>query len=81
MLMTSTSSFKEFVRMITVDKKPVTDIQLANVKASDYPDFCDAYIISASVFDNGWRDASEDEIDKLNEQNDLVNELALDSWF
>ena len=34
----------------------------------DYPDFCDAYIEEASVFENDkWRDATEAEIDQAND--------------
>ena len=38
------------------------------VHTNDYPDFCDAYIEEASVFENDeWRDATEAEIDQAND--------------
>ena len=51
-----------------------TDFQMEGIDYADYPDFgCDAYICDANVLDNGeWRSATEDEIDELNEDADLV---------
>ena len=50
-----------------------SDFVIEGIDTADYPDFCDAYIESASVFQNGeWREATELELDKLNEDTDLV---------
>ena len=50
-----------------------TDFDVDGIDTRDYPDFCDAYICDASVIENGeWRDATDDEIDELNEDGDLV---------
>lgn len=50
-----------------------SDFVVEGIDTADYPDFCDAYIESASVFENGeWRDATDDELDELNEDSDLV---------
>jgi len=50
-----------------------TDFEVDGIDTRDYPDFCDAYICDASVIENGeWRDATDDEIDELNEDGDLV---------
>ena len=50
-----------------------TDFDMEGIDYADYPDFCDAYICDANVLDNGeWRSATEDEIDELNEDADLV---------
>ena len=50
-----------------------SDFEVDGIDTADYPDFCDAYIENASVFHNGvWRDATEDELDELNEDSDLV---------
>ena len=50
-----------------------TDFEVEGIDTRDYPDFCDAYICDANVLDNGeWRSATEDEIDELNEDSDLV---------
>ena len=45
----------------------------------DYPDFCDAFIQSASVDEDGViRDATESELDELNEDRDLVYRLVME---
>lgn len=50
-----------------------SDFVVEGIDTADYPDFCDAYIESASVFENGeWRDATDDELDEINEDSDLV---------
>jgi len=50
-----------------------TDFEVDGIDTRDYPDFCDAFICDASVIENGeWRDATDDEIDELNEDGDLV---------
>ena len=50
-----------------------TDFVVCGIDTADYPDFCDAHIESASVFQNGeWREATELELDELNEDADLV---------
>jgi len=50
-----------------------TDFEMQGIDYADYPEFCDAYIESASVFQNGyWREATELELDELNEDADLV---------
>jgi len=50
-----------------------TDFDVDGIDGRDYPDFCDAFICDASVIENGeWRDATDDEIDELNEDGDFV---------
>lgn len=50
-----------------------SDFVVEGIDTADYPDFVDAYIESASVFENGdWRDATDDELDELNEDSDLI---------
>lgn len=54
----------------------VTDIELADVNAKDYPDFCDAYI-SAAVWKDSGNPLTENELDLLNENaGDYINEAA-----
>ena len=51
----------------------VADFEVDGIDTRDYPEFCDAYIESASVLENGeWRDATDTELDKLNDDGDLV---------
>jgi len=55
------------------------DIQLANVLMYDYPDFCDAYVESATF--NGV-ELTEEQLDTLNDLYDTrsyVNENAYES--
>jgi len=50
-----------------------SDFIVEGIDTADYPDFCDAYIEDANVFDNGeWRSATANELDELNEDADLV---------
>lgn len=51
----------------------VADISVDGINPRDYPDFCDAYIDDASILENGeWREATEDELEQLNEDSDLI---------
>lgn len=51
----------------------VADFEVDGIDYRDYPDFCDAYIADASVLENGkWREATEQELDELNNDSDLV---------
>ena len=55
------------------------DIEIADVFASDYPDFCDAYIESATF--NGVK-LTDDQLDILNDLDDTiawVNENAYET--
>ena len=53
--------------------KDIGSFQVDGIDTGDYPDFCDAYIYSAEVLtDMGWRDATEEELDVINEDRDLV---------
>ena len=50
-----------------------SDFEVDGIDTRDYPDFCDAFICDATVLENGeWRDATDLEIDELNEDLDLV---------
>lgn len=50
-----------------------SDFVVEGIDEADYPDFCDAYIESASVLENGeWRDATDAELDEINEDSDFV---------
>jgi len=54
-----------------------TDFDVDGINTKDYPDFCDAYICDASVMENGkWRDATDAEIDELNNDGDFVYECV-----
>jgi len=60
----------------------VDDIVVDGIDTRDYPDFSDAYICDALVFENGdWRVATAEELDDLNNDADLVYEAVLDYLF
>lgn len=42
----------------------VTNIELAGVSSRDYPEFCDAFIVSAECKETG-RQLTDEELDKL----------------
>jgi len=52
-----------------MDYKKITNVVLDGINLEDYPDFCDAYIVSA---DYDGEPMTDDQIDKLNEDSDLV---------
>ena len=52
-----------------MDYKKITDVVLDGIDFEDYPDFCDAFIVSA---DYDGEPMSDDQIDKLNEDSDFV---------
>lgn len=62
--------------------KPIKfiDLDVDGIDTNDYPDFCDAFISSATaVFEDGsMRDANDDELEELNENSDLVYSLVLE---
>jgi len=56
----------------------VEDIELDDINGDDYPDFCDAYICSATV--NG-KEATEDQLDALNDDTDFVYNCVIEQVF
>ena len=54
--------------------KDFTDIQVDGINTSDAPDFCDAFICSATAIlcDGTMRDATDEELDELNNDSELV---------
>lgn len=49
------------------------NVELDDIKMWDYPDFCDAYITYAEV---DGKALSEDELDQLNDDRELVMDLV-----
>ena len=59
-----------------------SDLVVDGIDTTDYPDFCDAYIDSASVLEDGeWREATDAELDELNNDYDLVRECVESELF
>lgn len=59
------------------------DIELDGINTNDYPDFCDAFISSANVLlDNGEIiEATEKELDELNQDSSYVYDLVIERVF
>lgn len=66
------SKFREQLALeLNVEK--IDDVVVEGIDTTDYPDFCDAYIESATLVDNGGcRDATESELDIINKDHDFV---------
>ena len=58
-----------------VDYKLFTDVEFGDVHHWDYPDYCDAFIDNAEY---DGKELSEEELDELNEDRDLVYQLLND---
>lgn len=60
---------------MTIDLSKVSNLKFEGIDHSDYPDYCDAFIVRANV---GNREATEEEIEELNEDRDFVYEKLTD---
>ena len=58
--------------------KLFTDVAFEGIDHRDYPDYCDAFIASAEY---DGRELSDEELDELNEDTDLVYELLTDNLY
>jgi len=60
-----------------------TDYDIDGIDHSDYPDFCDAFICGATaVLANGdTREATDAELDQLNDDGDLVHKLVYERLY
>ncbi len=58
--------------------KLFTDVAFEGIDHRDFPDYCDAFIASAEY---DGRDLSDEELDELNEDTDLVYELLTDNLY
>jgi hypothetical protein len=56
----------------------ITNIELGGIDTSDYPDFCDAYIVSAEY--NGV-ELTDAELDELNCNSEFVYDCVLNQLF
>lgn len=60
---------------LELNYKKITDIELDGIDMNDYPDFCDAYIASATY---KGRDMTESELEQLNQDSDYVYQKVND---
>ncbi len=58
--------------------KEIEDIELDDIDTNDYPDFCDAFICSATY---KGRDMTEAELEQLNDNGDFVYQCVIDRLF
>lgn len=63
--------------MIPKDSK-IENLEVEGIDTRDYPDFCDAYISYAEI--NG-REATEEELQELSDDSQLVYELVWERLF
>ena len=56
-------------KQLKLDYSKIEDIEVDGIDTQDYPDFCDAYICSATY---KGREMTELELDKLNDDSDFV---------
>ena len=56
--------------------RSITDIEVEDIDTRDAPDFCDAYIANACWEDTG-ESLSNDELEALNQDGDLVYEATM----
>jgi hypothetical protein len=61
-----------------MDLEKITNIELANIDTSDYPDMVDAYIVSAEIDGVELTDA---EIEELNCNSEFVYDCVLNQLF
>jgi len=61
-----------------IDFKKVTDVAVDGIDTNDYPDFCDAFI---SSFTYKGRDATDEELDSINEDSDFVYDCVQSHLF
>lgn len=59
------------------------DLDIDDIDLNDYPDFCDAYICSATAVleDGSTRGATEDELEELNQDSDTVYSLVMERLY
>lgn len=55
----------------TIDLSKVSNIKFDGIDHSDYPDYCDAHIVSCEI--NGV-EATEEELEELNDNSEFVHE-------
>jgi len=63
---------------MTLDYSKIENVDLDGVNINDYPDFCDAYVASATY---DGRDMTDDELDEINENSEYIRELVMEKLF
>jgi hypothetical protein len=63
------------MEMLKLDYSKISNVYCEGIDTKDYPDFCDAYIVSA---DYDGRKMTEDELDTINDDSNYVYECVLE---
>ena len=58
---------------IKLDYSKISNVEVAGIDYNDYPDFCDAYIMSAMY---GEREMTDQELEVLSSDSAFVNEAV-----
>jgi hypothetical protein len=71
-------TFKRYIRsmhrrLTALDYSRIEDVEVDGIDTRDYPDFCDAFIASATY---KGREMTERELDRLNDDSDFVYECV-----
>ena len=61
-----------------LDYTKIEDVEVDGIDTSDYPDFCDAYIASATY---KGREMTDEELDTLNEDGSYVYDRITDKIY
>ena len=56
---------------VEIDVKKISNVVVDNIDFKDYPDFCDAYIVSA---DYKGKKMTDEQIEEINQNSEFVNE-------
>jgi hypothetical protein len=63
-----------------VDLKKISNMEFGGIEGCDYPDYCDAYIVSA-WHDEENRALTDNELEWVNDQSDFVYEKVIQHIF
>ena len=71
-----------FIMNYEVKGLTITDVDVDGINTRDYPDFCDAYICGATIIEGcDIREATESELDLINEDRDFIYDQVLNYLF
>ena len=65
---------KETKKKKIMDYKKIDNIEVDGIDFKDYPDFCDAYIVSA---DYDGKPMTDDQLDEINDDGDFQYECIM----
>lgn len=63
---------------MSLDYSKISNIQFDDIDHKDYPDFCDAYILSA---DYDGEEMTDEQLEEINDDSAFVHEKLFDHLF